>query len=222
VQWKKQRALPVQMSHLKEEKPMRSGILFIVVSLLCFVPTFDAEAQQQKKQTSRRPRASQPAPKAPQSPKVSKLEPVKVLVHRLETGLVAADGYLYIWNLPKPAVKNKPEVAESVQLISGGPIEAEEESKMRVQVMTMGAPEPAEWEKNLAGYDFLISWTLDYHERTKYSLGDKLQIDVKETWKVEKASAAAEQYEKVVAPARGPILKEIRAFMLSQHRAKMD
>lgn len=234
---------------------MKRLCLLSIAICYCLVFSFTADSQQQKTQPPRGPKASQPAPKAPQSPKASKPEPVKVLVRRLNSGWMALDGVLFLVELGKEAEKAKPGLVESIRLVSGGSIEAEEEEQGRIELpdvpqVKLLKPGPVEWKKAPAGFDLLISWTLDYHERTKSSWSDKLRLDVKETWKVEKVSdstvtqtwttsyvltgvetgasdesearAAAEQTETVIAPARSPILKEIRAFIEANRTKKAE
>lgn len=211
---------------------MNSMVLFIVVSLFCFIPAFRAEAQQRTQQ-------------------------VKVLIRKVNTGVVALDGGFLLIDVEKAAQNAKPQVLKNLRLTSAGGIRVEMESRTAIEFpggQKWAEKQPydthGEAERDAAGFDFLVSWTLDWHELSKYQLSDKLKIDVKETWKVEKvadssvtqtwtlsyllteeeslglkdmtkriAHAAVEQTATVIAPRRGPILKEIRAF-IEANRAK--
>lgn len=238
----------------KEETPMKHLCVFLFVFYCCLISLSTASAQQQKTHSPRRPKASQPSPKSTQTPKVSKSKPVRLLVRTVGTTRVAADGLVFMYSLGTVEYqieKTNPEVRENIQLFSGGSIEVEQESVGETEIMTMEQKhEPIKWKKDPAGYDFLIIWAIEQHERSKYSLWDKLQIDVKETWKAEKVSdptvtqtwettyvltdtgmgysnesqtrGATELIKTVISPARGPILKEIRAFIMANKTASLQ
>jgi HEAT repeat protein len=213
---------------------------FFIVIFYGLICSFTADALQQKRQTAPRTRPNQAAPKISESAKVAKPKPIRILVRRLNTGRLAIDGVLFVTNLGK-VVPRKPAVAQDLGLVSSGRLTVEEEETGQIEIPTIDVKhEPIQWKKSPASYDFVISWNVDWHERAKYQFSDRLIIDVKETWKIERVSdksanqewttsyvltgaetatsdtnniLAAEQTETLIAPARGRILKAIRAFV---------
>jgi HEAT repeat protein len=224
----------------EDEYSMKRMPSFFSVVCCCFICLLSADALQQKKQTSPRTRPNQASPKISEPAKVAKPKLVRILVRRLNTGRLALDGVLFVIELDK-VVPKKPGIAQNIRLVSAGPLKVEQEETGQIEVPTMDVKhEPVQWKKDPTPYDFLISWNLDWQERTKHQFSDRLTIDVKETWKVEKVSdtsvtqawttsyvltgeetgasdtsslLAAEQTETLIAPARGRILREIRGFI---------
>ena len=162
----------------------------------------------------------------------------KVLIRSVDTGTLAVDGLLYLVNLHLAAEKS--DSKDSLLLFDTTQMRVDIEG---VNQLTGAGKEkrdagPVEWKRDLKNYDFLVNVVRDYKEQTKTSFVAPLQIAVKETWKIEKVSdpsvtntwnfeymlnggsdvtsfkkTAAEQTERVLVPARGPVLKEIRAFV---------
>ena len=161
---------------------------------------------------------------------------IKVLVRRTSVSEIALDGAQFLDLLSQAAAKASPPFRERVLLDSTGSLLVVRDS----QLLSPGES-AAKWEKNPAEFDFLIEWRLKHDEHSKTTFLESLTISVSESWKVEKVSdssvtkswttsydvegenlsasdeakerKAAEQTEKVIAPARGPILEEIRAFL---------
>lgn len=104
------------------------------------------------------------------------------------------------------------------------------------------APMSDTWKKEPKEFDFTVYWEMNSKEQSKFSFDEKLKINVRETWRIELVTdpkvmrtwsckyvltggsslstdeeeidhIAAEQTEKMIAPVRGPILKEIREFI---------
>jgi len=197
-----------------------------------------------------------------EAPKPATTEPVKVLVWSSENSKCAADGYLWLaeawfWQAKTIATANKAAAdkaasrpadkadAESVNL---APSLSLADGSLTVVEESVGDTEQAKSKKakaeatppkaNPKDFDFLVTWIQEYKEQTKYSFNAPLQINAKETLKVEKVSdpsvtnawsfdyvlnggsrieeyekTAAEQNQKIIIPARAPVLKEIRAFI---------
>jgi hypothetical protein len=197
-----------------------------------------------------------------EAPKAAALKPAKVLVRTSESTKCAADGYLWLaeawfWQAKTIAAANKAAAdkaaskpvdqadAESVNL---APSLSLADSSLTVVEESLGDTAQGKSKQAKAeatppkadpkDFDFLVTWNQEYKEQTKYSFNAPLQINGKETLKVEKVSdpsvtktwsfdyvlnggskiedyekTAAEQNQKVIIPARAPVLKEIRAFI---------
>jgi hypothetical protein len=171
-------------------------------------------------------------------------QPVKVLLRKRTTGNLAIDGFLWQLSLASAIDQATPEVKDLIVLDSGPDLAVEtewiEETKIPLKEKDKKKKEPSTWKLDPKNFEFLVDWTLDQQEQTKFFFGDSLKITAKEIWKIERTTnpsvsrnwncsylmdggwqiskddyekAAKDQTEKVIAPARGPILKEIRAFI---------
>ena len=202
-----------------------------------------------------------------EAPKAVAIEPVKVLARSSESSKCAADGYLWLaeasfWQAKTIATANKAAAdkaaskpvdkadAESVNL---APSLSLADTGLTVVEEYVGDTEQGKSKKAKAeatppkaspkDFDFLVTWNQEYKEQTKYSFNAPLQINVKETLKVEKVSGpsvtktwsfdyvlnggsriedfektSAEQNQKVIVPARAPVFKEIRAFIIDNRK----
>lgn len=166
-------------------------------------------------------------------------DPVKILVRKHDTGVLALDGGVFHMHVMLAAGKD--DIKESTMLVSDRRIRVEDEYSITLRSPVKGAEQKAaEWKKDPKNFDYLVSWTIESDEHTKTQMGENLRITVKETWKVEKVAdpsvtktwnctyvleggaisiserLAADAAKKVVAPARAPIVKEIKAFVISR------
>ena len=166
-------------------------------------------------------------------------DPVKILVRKHDTGVLALDGGLFHTHVMLAAGKD--DIKESTMLVSDRRIRVEEEYSITLRNPVKGTEQKAaEWKKDPKNFDYLVSWTINSDEHTKTQMAEKLKITVNETWKVEKVSdpsvaktwnctylleggavsisqkLAEDEVRKVVAPAREPIVKEIKAFVSSR------
>lgn len=166
----------------------------------------------------------------------------KVLVRERHTGVVAADGLLFIMSYTLAMTKD--EVRQGTEFRSGPGLSVEPESRteFRNPVDKKPLSTPADWTKDPKNFDFLVDWNMDWTEHSKTFMGQGLEFTVKENWKLEKVSdpgttkswsytydlhgpamfvgttekdeeAASEQVKTVVRPLREPVLKEIRSFI---------
>ncbi|MDQ3817085.1 MAG: hypothetical protein M3362_05275, partial [Acidobacteriota bacterium] len=99
------------------------------------------------------------------------------------------------------------------------------------------------WSREPADFDFVLNWAIDYREQLD-ARADLSRIDVKETWTIYKVSdpaikrtwsasyrlsrdlresskmpvveVAQIQNKEIVAPVRGPILEEIRKYIIAK------
>jgi hypothetical protein len=166
-------------------------------------------------------------------------DPVKILVRKHDTGVLALDGGVFHMHVMLAAGKD--DIKQSTMLVSDRRIKVEEEYSITLRSPVKGAEQKAaEWKKDPKTFDYLVSWTINSDEHTKTQMAEKLKITVKETWKVEKVSdplvtktwtctylleggavsisqkLAEDEVRNVVAPAREPIVKEIKAFVSSR------
>lgn len=164
-------------------------------------------------------------------------KPVKILVRKLDTGKLALDGRGFHLHVTWEAGKD--EFKDSTMLVTNRRLKVEDEYALTVRSPTETAQPQAEWKKDPRNFDYLINWTIESDEQTKFSFADPLKIAVKETWKIEKVSQpsvtrtwncsyllhggassanrelAQKAVKTVVAPARMPIINEIKAFVAS-------
>jgi hypothetical protein len=162
--------------------------------------------------------------------------PTTVLVRRTSVSDIALDGAQFLDALTEVAKNSTPPLRERVLLDSTGALVVVQES----QLLSPGEA-AGKWEKADSGFDVLIEWSLENREHTKFSFGSSLEISVSEAWTAravadprvtkswktsytltgpgmipsddERRRAAIAQTEQVIAPARGPILAEIQAFI---------
>lgn len=162
----------------------------------------------------------------------------KVLIRSVDTGTLAVDGLLWLVDLHLVAEKSAAKDSLLLSDTTGMNVEVEHMNQITGAGQEKQETKPPEWKRDPKNFDFLVNVIRDYKEQTKTSFGAPLQIAVKEIWKIEKVSdpsvtdtwdlaytlnggneisglekTAAEQTERVVVPARGPVLKEIRAFI---------
>ena len=166
-------------------------------------------------------------------------DPVKILVRKHDTGVLALDGGTF--HLQVMLAAGKDDIKQSTMLVSDQRIVVEEEYSITLRSPVKGQEQKAaEWKRDPKNFDYLVSWTIESDEHTKTQVAENLKITVKETWKVEKVSdpsvtktwtctyvleggaisvsqeRAEDEARKVVAPARAPIVKEIKAFVSSR------
>lgn len=159
----------------------------------------------------------------------------KVLLRSMDAGTLAVDGLLWLVDLHLVAEKSAAKDSLLLSDTSGMNVEVEHMNQITGAGQEKQETKPPEWKRDPKNFDFLVNVIRDYKEQTKTSFGAPLQITVKETWKIEKVSdssvnktwdlaytlnggseiasfekTAAEQTERVVVPARGPVLQEIR------------
>ncbi len=164
---------------------------------------------------------------------------VKILVRKHDTGVLAFDGGAF--HLHVMLAAGKDDIKQSTMLVSDRRIIVEEEYSISLRSpVKRDEQKTAEWKKDPKNFDYLVSWTIESNEHTKTQMGENLKITVKETWKVEKVSdpsvtktwnctymleggaisisqkLAEDEVRSVVAPARAPIVKEIKAFVSSR------
>ena len=178
-------------------------------------------------------KATPPAAKTPTKPMN---RGPRVLLRRINKGSMAMDGALFSIDVDKAAANPG---TQRVQLRLAA---TEEEFCGQVQILTLERQQtPCEenWKKDPAAFEFLVTLTVDSEERSKSSMSDPVVVAVKEEWKVEKPSdpsvtktwtlanqltkqwsedykpAAEKSVKDAVAPARGPVLDEIRVFLLA-------
>jgi hypothetical protein len=191
----------------------------------------------------------------PETARATDANPVKALIRRRETGVLAFDGTLF--GLYVAGAADNPEVKESININSGEHIKVEQENSFEIRGPIDNAqrskvglplrpePKPAAWLKDVRAFEFVLNWTLDWKEHSKSWEDEELKVTVKETLKVEKVldpkvtktwtftyvlnagkeflpssfssegkeKSALEQTKNVIVPVRGPVLKEILAFI---------
>jgi len=165
--------------------------------------------------------------------------PVKILVRKHDTGVLAFDGGAF--HLHVMLAAGKDDIKQSTMLVSDRRIMVEEEYSITIRSPVKdNEQKAAEWKKDPKNFDYLVSWTIESDEHTKTQMAENLKITVRETWKVDKVSdpsvtktwnctyvleggaisisekLAENETRKVVAPARAPIVKEIKAFVSSR------
>lgn len=201
--------------------------LFLIgfVQLACSSAAVNSNVSQQ---TPVSPAKSEPA------------RPITVLVRKSDKDSCAADGLFYIVILSaienKAAAEHQTTIADGTMLLTGDGLTIERES---YDPGEKGKKKP-EWKLLPQNFDFLVTWNTENKEHSKRSMNDALMISTNESITVEKVSAPSitktwtlsytlnagskmDAYEKtaeqqingVIIPARGPVLKEIRAFILS-------
>lgn len=177
-----------------------------------------------------------------ESTRAKQTEPVKVLLRRHDSSDVALMGAAFLDAIENAARKVPPNAPGGPVLLStGDELKLEEEKSLVVWNSTLEkkpTPKPEQWKWNAKDFDFLITWEVNSKEQAKYFILDPLKIAVTETWKVSKVSdpnvtkswtynftldggaeisayekTSAEQVEKVIAPLRGPVLKQITDFV---------
>jgi len=169
-------------------------------------------------------------------------KPVRVLVRERHSGVVAADGVLFIMSYTLAMTKDQEKQATELTSGAGLSVEPESHTEFRSPVDNKPFSSPANWKNDPKNFDFLLDWNMDWTEHSKTSMGQRLEVTVKENWKLEKVSdpaknkswsytydlkgpaqsistteedekAASEQIKTVIRPLREPVLKEIRSFM---------
>ena len=181
---------------------------------------------------------------AGESNSVIKPAPVKILVRRRDNGILAVDGVILQIKLLSAALEYQPlsdiELASDDMMA----VEQETTSEMRSpadEKVVLAAPSP--WTRDPSTFDFVVSWTVNSVERRKSSLGGDLEIVVTEQWALEAPSnpslkknwkceymlhvsntsssneraqqAAVNLTRSVIAPARAPIIREIRSMVIA-------
>ena len=166
-------------------------------------------------------------------------EPVRALIHRRDNSDVALMGAAFLDAMENAARKVSPDAQDPVLLSSRDDLKLEEEKSLVVwnSRLEKKPRQPEQWKWDPKDFDFLINWDVNSKEEPKYLMFDPLKITVSEIWKVNKVSdpavtkswtysvtlnggaeipayekTAAEQVEKVVAPVRGPVLRQITEF----------
>ena len=168
-------------------------------------------------------------------------QPVNVLMRRTDLSNIAFDGAAFLDELYKAPSKVSPQAQEMVSLSTADGLKVEEERSVEVwnsRLDKKPKPKTSEWKLDPGRFDYLVELEVNSREETKYFALDPVKLAVTEAWKVSKVSdptvtktwkcnftvdggndissyekAAVEQTERVVAPARGPILKELRDFI---------
>ena len=197
---------------------MRRCVLLIML-VCCFSHASRLE-ERQKRQERTQSRAG-----------AAKQQPIRLLFRGKQKFDLALDGITFWQHLIETAENAKAELKNDLWLRSTDQVRVDEE------------PNPDLWKHNPKDFEFLVTCDVNWEEQTKTSASAKLSIIVKESWKIERvaepaasqtwtksyvltgealgaskemqARTAAVQSETVIAPARGPILKEIRAFIIS-------
>jgi len=170
------------------------------------------------------------------------IKPVRVLVRERNSGVVAADGLLFIMSYTLAMTKDQEKQATELTSETGLSVEPESHAEFRSPVDNKPLSSPANWKNDPKNFDFLLDWNMDWTEHSKTSMGQALQFTVKENWKLEKVSdpgrnkswsytydlkgtaqlvatteqdekAASEQIKTVIRPLREPVIKEIRSFI---------
>lgn len=177
-------------------------------------------------------------------------DPVRALLRRRDNSDVALMGAAFLDAIEKAAQKVSPDAQNPVLLSSGDELKLEEEKSLVVWnsgLEKKPKPKAEQWKWDPKDFDFLINRDVNSKEQPKFSILDPLKISVTETWQVNKVSdptvtkrwtysltldggsevaayekTAAEQVEKVVAPVRGPVLKEIREFIRANKSGAMN
>lgn len=167
-------------------------------------------------------------------------KPITVLVRHSDKDSCAADGLLYLAIIialgNKAASEQKTDVTDATLLISGNGLTVENEF---FDQEGKKDKKPG-WKLDPQNFDFLVTWNNENKENSKKSMKEALTIATTESITVEKVSApsvtknwtfsyilnagpkidayektAEEQINSVIVPARGAVLKEIRAFIAS-------
>ena len=154
----------------------------------------------------------------------------RVLLRETARSDLAADGLLVMAEVYLNLSTAPPAVFEQI-LLSGQEIDVTTERKS-VRTGKEAPKEEEPWKQDTAGFDFLVRAETEAHQPRRH-IADPTKIEVKETWTVEKLSdpqvtkswttsyelvaevalPAKNEGEIKIAPARGPILKGIRAFI---------
>jgi len=206
------------------------SILFAILFLFS-----DAGAQPKRTRDSGQPKAS----------KTVESRNAKLLIRRLRTGVLAAGGIVLVVRLDEASLNYPPELKDKLELESSAGLEVERDYVILVKSPggDYYQDRVEKWAYEPAKFNFVLIWHSAYKEQLDSEPYD-LKIQVNETFEIYKASARSQKQkwsisyelardirassaeekardvqslnENVIAPARSPILKEIRAFIEKQ------
>ncbi len=171
----------------------------------------------------------------------------KVLARERNTGVVAMDGLTSVMNYIATGVKDEVRRSTVFESGQGLDVQSEGHTEIKLPVDKKSSS-PAAWTRNPKDFDFLVNWEINWTEHQKTYVGEPLTLTVKETIQVEKVSdpkvtktwtytydlhdpqsfnypkittpeeVALDKTKTVIAPARGPVLNEVRSFILANSK----
>ena len=179
-------------------------------------------------------------------PKTTEAKPQKVLIQNSDTTPSAADGLFFVVVInatQKMWAAKEPDKAKGISLESTNGLTVVAEDVDNSPESKKEKEKTDKPQSNPKDFNFVVKHTVDYVEQKKKSLNDPIRLSVKETWTVEKVSdptvkttktveyildadsnldtidkVTEEQINKVVKPARAPILIELREFIDSNRK----